>query len=317
MAEPPASRHPLDGLVTVMWHYVRTADDLPRVGATWVDPATLADQLDAIARQRTVVSWPEVAEALHGGRPLPPDAALLTFDDGLADLARTVAPLLVARGWRGIFFVLARDPGEPLTVGHAIHILLAELGEEGLAAAVLDALPPAEASRFVAAQARERAAGVAPLDVLKRPLQRDLLDVVEPILQRLVTERVGPPGEVADALHLSPVELERMRRDGLTIGGHGLRHLWFDHAPAARVRDEVAATAAFLAREPRPWPFAYPYGASGPGAVRALGEHGFGGAFHASPTAARGAFDLGRVDGEDHGLGSAIAAAGSITRVAR
>jgi len=35
MAEPPASRHPLDGLVTVMWHYVRTADDLPRV-----DPAS-------------------------------------------------------------------------------------------------------------------------------------------------------------------------------------------------------------------------------------------------------------------------------------
>lgn len=305
-AERPTPRHPLDGLVTVMWHYVRTADDVPRVGGTWLEPPVFEGQLDAIARQRTIVGWPDVAEALQGGRPLPPDAALLTFDDGLADHARTVAPRLVARGWTGVFFVLARDPGEPLTVGHAIHVLLAALGEGGLATAVLDALPPAHASRFVAAQAEERAAGVAPIDVLKRALQRDLVDVVEPILHRLVTERLGPPGDVADALHLSPVEVERMRSDGLTIGGHGRRHLWFDDAPAPRVRDEIAASATFLAREPRPWAFAYPYGAASPGAVRTLHQHRFGGAFRASPHAATGAFDLGRVDGEDPASASTI-----------
>src|SRR3954471_4920410 len=139
-------RHPLAGLVTVMWHYVRRASDGVAVGATWVEPDAFDAQLDAIANSRTVVDWPAVAEALDGGRPLPPDPALLTFDDGLADHARTVVPLLIRRGWSGVFFVLARQTGEPLTVGHAIHVLLAELGEDGLAAAVVDGLAPGDAA---------------------------------------------------------------------------------------------------------------------------------------------------------------------------
>jgi peptidoglycan/xylan/chitin deacetylase (PgdA/CDA1 family) len=300
--------HPLDGLVTVMWHYVRSASDLPHVGATWVETDAFVGQLDAIGRQRTVVGWPEVAQALRGGRPLPPRAALLTFDDGLADHARTVVPQLVARGWSAIFFVLARQPGEPLTVGHAIHVLLAELGQDNLGAAVLDALPAAQASRFATARARERAAGVEPIEVLKRPLQRDLVDVVEPILHRLVAERLGPPGDVADALHLSTFQLQQMRSEALTIGGHGRRHLWFDHTAASRVRDEIDASAAFLADEPRPWAFAYPYGAASPNAVDELAGQDFGGAFHAARRVATGRFDLGRVDGEDLAFGSTIGA---------
>ena len=65
----------------------------------------------------------EVREALGGGRALPRDAALLTFDDGLVDHHRFVRPRLAARGWPAICFVTARRPGEALSVGHAIHVL--------------------------------------------------------------------------------------------------------------------------------------------------------------------------------------------------
>ena len=294
-----SANHPLRDLLTVMWHYVRDPGAAPRVGEPGLDPDTFDGALDMLAGHRTIVAWPAVAAALDGGPPLPRDAALLTFDDGLADHVRAVVPRLAARGWSGVFFVLARVPGERLTVGHAIHVLLGALGPAGLRDAVADALPAAEASRFAALRERERAAGVDAIDVLKRPLQRDLLDTAEPILQALVEQHVGPSGEVADALHLRPADLTAMRAAGQTIGGHGRRHLWFDHESPARVAGEVAASVAFLAAEPSPWAFAYPYGASGSQSAARLAETAFGAAFHASPRTPAGRFDLGRVDGED------------------
>jgi peptidoglycan/xylan/chitin deacetylase (PgdA/CDA1 family) len=306
-----ATGHPLAGLLTVMWHYVRDAATEPHVGATWVEPATFDRQLDLIGRHRTVVTWKAVAAALRGGPALPPKPALLTFDDGLADHARTVTPRLLDRGWSGVFFVLARQPGERLTVGHAIHILLADLGEDGLATAIEDALEPSPRRRLVAARKREASSGVEGIDVLKRPLQRDLADDVAPILSRLVETCRGPEADLADALHLSPGDLAWMRGAGLTIGGHGRRHLWFDHEPAARVVAEVEASAAFLAAEPGPRPFAYPYGASSRAAIAALAEHAFASAFHASPRTARGPFDLGRVDAEDPSFEAVVAGSGA------
>lgn len=298
--------HPLRDLLTVMWHYVRDPAQAPLVGEPGIDPAAFERSLELLDRHRTVVDWPTVAAALDGEAPLPRDAALLTFDDGLADHARTVVPRLAARGWSGVFFVMARVPGEPLTVGHAIHVLLGVLGAGGLRDAVADALSPADAARFAALRERERAAGVDPIDVLKRPLQRDLLDVVEPVLEVLVERHVGPSGDVADALHLTPSDVAGMRAAGQTIGGHGRRHLWFDDAGAERVATEVAASAALLAEEPLPWVFAYPYGASGGGSEARLSAAGFGAAFHASPRAASGRFHLGRVDGEDPAFADSV-----------
>jgi peptidoglycan/xylan/chitin deacetylase (PgdA/CDA1 family) len=294
-----ADRHPLADLMTVMWHYVRDPAKQPLVASPGIDPATFDARLDHLARHRTIVDWGVVAAALDGGPALPSDAALLTFDDGLADHASTVVPRLVARGWSGVFFTLAREPGEPLTVGHALHVLLATLGADGLTDAISSALLPEEALRFAALQRRERSGGVEGIDVLKRPLQRDFAPVVEPILQSLVETHIGPSGEVADALHLSPIDVAALRANGQVIGGHGRRHLWFDHEPVDRVASEIAASAHFLLGGPRPWAFAYPYGAADATAATRLEAEGFAAAFHAAPMASRGRFDLGRIDGED------------------
>jgi hypothetical protein len=75
---------------------------------------------------------------------------------------------------------------------------------------------------------------------------------------------------------------------------------------SARVVDEVAASAAFLADERRPWVFAYPYGASSAAATDTLADAGFAAAFHASPRVSAGAYDLGRVDAEDPAFESIV-----------
>ena len=304
-------RHPLADLVTVMWHYVRDPGAEPRVGAPAVDLATFEDQLDRIGRTRTVVGWPAVAAALHGGRALPPDAALLTFDDGLADHHRTVLGHLAQRGWPGVFFVTARSRGERLSVGHRIHVLLASLAPTELRDALIDRLGPADRARFIGAEERERAAGVAAIDVLKRPIQRDLAAVAGPILSALIDQRCGSEPDLADALHLSADQVADLRRAGMTIGGHGRHHLWLDWEPPERVRAEIADSVALLADEPKPWSFAYPYGAGHPVATAALAAAGFAAAFHARPRAATGRFDLGRFDAEDAAFALVVGGSGS------
>lgn len=304
-----AHAHALRSLVTVVWHYVRDPEAEPRVGAGAVDPATFEAQLELIGRTRTVVGWPVVAAALEGGASLPSDAVLLTFDDGLVDHHATVLERLARRGWPGVFFVTARRPGERLSVGHRIHAVLASLTPAELHDAILDRLSPAARARFSAAEGRERAAGFDAIDVLKRALQRDLADAAGPILSALIEEHRGSESDLADAIHLSGDQVADLREAGMTIGGHGRRHLWLDWEPAHRVRAEIADSAAFLATEPRPWSFAYPYGAGHPVATAALEGAGFAAAFHARPMAGSGRFDLPRVDAEDAGLAIALGGA--------
>jgi peptidoglycan/xylan/chitin deacetylase (PgdA/CDA1 family) len=307
-AELPPLGHPLAGLLTVMWHYVRDPDDEPRVGSGAIRPRDFDRQLDLIARHRTVVGWQAVADALDGVVSLPPNPALLTFDDGLVDHHRTVGPRLVARGWVGVFFAMARATDDPLSVGHRIHILLADRSPAQLRKAVLERLDNGNRRRFEEAEAREAAAGVDPIDVLKRPLQRDVADAAGPILSDLIEERHGDERAVANRLHLSDADVAGLRHGGMTIAGHGRRHLWFDHEPEDRVAAEIEASATWLGREPRPWAFAYPYGAGAPAATTALERCGFAAAFHARPTASTGRWDLGRVDAEDEAFAATVAA---------
>jgi peptidoglycan/xylan/chitin deacetylase (PgdA/CDA1 family) len=295
---PAMGIHPLAGLLTVMWHYVRSPRDEPRVGAGSMNPVAFDRQLDRIARNRTVVAWADVAAALDGGPALPPDAALLTFDDGLVDHHRTVAPRLARRGWSGVFFVTARQPGEQLSVGHRIHILLADLSPTALRTAIVERLDASARRQLQDAEAQARSADTAEIDAFRRSAQRELSDRVGPILSSLIEERHGPEGDVADALHLSPAQVAGLRQAGMSIGGHGRRHLWLDWEPTDRVAAEIADTAAFLAPEPRPWALAFPYGASWPDASGALAAAGFSAAFHAAPRQPTGRFDLGRVDAE-------------------
>ena len=130
----------------VMYHYVRDADARPVVGYRGIDPATFDAQLDAICRLGTPVGWADLAAALSGLRALPSDAVLLTFDDGLADHHRVVLPRLVARRLPAIFFVLARDPGDGLTVGHQLHVLLGAHSADDVRAAVVDRFAGSESS---------------------------------------------------------------------------------------------------------------------------------------------------------------------------
>ncbi len=86
---------PISGAVCIL-----TANRLRAVAYHAVpDPAAFDRQLAEFARQgHRTVTGAAVADALHGGSPLPERPLWITFDDGDVSVVRAALPLLVARG---------------------------------------------------------------------------------------------------------------------------------------------------------------------------------------------------------------------------
>jgi peptidoglycan/xylan/chitin deacetylase (PgdA/CDA1 family) len=68
-------------------------------------PAQFAAQLDFVSRFYSVIDIAVLQEALDGGRPLPPNPLLITFDDGYLSCHDNALPMLLERGLVGTFFV--------------------------------------------------------------------------------------------------------------------------------------------------------------------------------------------------------------------
>lgn len=288
-------------LAVLMYHYVRPPDAPVRVGSGCVDLGTFAAQLDDIGRHACVVGWPQVAAAMDGGPALPPNAVLLTFDDGEDDHHRYVLPMLTERGLPGTFFVMARDPAEGLTVAHRIHVLLAHLTRQQLRDAVLDRLPAEERARYRIAEVEQaRHPFSDPVDDLKWVLQRDLASAASPILSRLVEDLVGPEPDLAAALHLDAGQVAQLHAAGMTLGGHTRDHVWLDFVDEAEAGRQLEASRAQLTRlaPEGGWPFAYPFGGIPAEPGRRVGPFGFAAAFDATARDRTHRWRLGRVDAE-------------------
>ncbi len=93
----------------LMYHYVEpwpaNADEI-RKNLT-VQPEDFSAQMEYLHQQGyQTVSLYDLVYALTLGRPLPPKAVIVTFDDGYADLPQYAVPAMEAYGYTGTIFVI-------------------------------------------------------------------------------------------------------------------------------------------------------------------------------------------------------------------
>lgn len=284
MDRPPGTQ-PRRCLTVVNYHHVRAAPDpeFPRLHGLTL--AQFRAQLDALAREFDMVAPEDLEAALTAGEPMPERACLLTFDDGLRDHYETVFPELRERGLRALFFICTAPLTERilLTV-HRAHLLSGrfgylELREELLAAARAAGAPPPgrESAERAPLQYRyddrETAEVKYYLNFQLRPEQR------ERTLRTVFRSRLGADPEYVTRHYMSPAEVCRLRRAGMTVGLHSHGHLPLAAVPEAEMREDLRQNREHLVRllgeSPR-W-ISYPYG--GPdawspavmGAARELG----------------------------------------------
>jgi peptidoglycan/xylan/chitin deacetylase (PgdA/CDA1 family) len=281
----------MSALTIVMYHYVR---DLARSRYPGIKGRTIEEfegQLDYIQRHYTVTTTRAVVEASRGGRPLPPNACLLTFDDGFLDHYTVVLPRLLVRGLSGSFYppAVVATGGRVLDV-HKIHFILAATGDhEALTRRVIELIDArrrdVELPTLAVLQAEHWSASPvgdrAETAFIKRVLQKDPVPALvrSAIVQTLFEERVAVDEVVfARELYVDLAQLRTLVRSGMEVGGHGVDHAWLNQLEPEVQRREIHGTRAFLAdvhgREPVDWVMCYPYGAATDLTRRLVGEAG-------------------------------------------
>ncbi len=100
----------------LMYHYVREVDPVQdalgyRLSVT---PDVFEQQLLWLKEHGYVtISMAHLTECLNGQRTCPPNAVVLTFDDGYADAATEALPLLLKHGFTATFYVVPGFVGKP------------------------------------------------------------------------------------------------------------------------------------------------------------------------------------------------------------
>lgn len=304
----PADAH-VPRCLVVMYHYVRDADPLlPGIRGA-LTAAQFEEQLDTLCATGEPIDWPHLYAWTQGRGVIPRRCFLLTFDDGLADHYEQVLPRLQRRGLRGTFLVPGIVLNEcRLLSAHAIHLLLAVLGDEELEAELhhaLDARAPGGSWRRAAPP--DGAQTLYHYETPQRARLKYLLTITLPIelrdavIHELFERHIGSAARWARKWYLNWEQLKELEACGHTVGGHGFAHESYHRLHAADIHRDVVQSEALL-REglgPDLRPFSYPYGSVNTVAREACRRAGFVQAF---TTQSRGlaapvdAWSLPRVD---------------------
>ncbi len=275
--------------LSVMYHYVHDAAPNGCGDVRGLSIAGFQRQLDQLCKSADPVDWPTVYAWRQGRGSIPDRSFLLTFDDGLADHAHVVGPILKKRGIKGVFFV----PGDVLVLqrllpAHAIHLLLASLGEERFEGLLTDWLTEHNhGDQWLTSCDTAAAARMYHYETPARAKLKFLLTATLPIelrnsaLEALFVEHVGSPTRWSRHWYLTWDDLVALEAQGHTIGGHGQCHEPYARLTDAQVRQDVRSIAAVLAGGLGPdlRPYSYPYGSYTDVARDACRKAGFAHAF--------------------------------------
>jgi peptidoglycan/xylan/chitin deacetylase (PgdA/CDA1 family) len=98
---------PLSFLPVVTYHRIRESSSHDGFDEGVVDatPTSFERQVKMLARSFKLIDSFELASHVHARRPLPPNAAMITFDDGYRECHDIVLPILLRQRAKATFFV--------------------------------------------------------------------------------------------------------------------------------------------------------------------------------------------------------------------
>ena len=199
-------------------------------------------QLDVLRRHFHPLRFRDVIEAIDEGRPLPPRAIVITFDDGYDDNHRIAFPILRELGVPATFFVSTGhiDTGRAYAYDWLVH-MVRNTGATRLQLAelALDRALPATPERrlALAAELLDR------LKTLPAPTQAA-------IIERLEQDWSMPRAHAHDACQpMGWDQLRAMHAAGMEIGSHGIWHQMLAKLPRDAMLHEVRASKQAIERE--------------------------------------------------------------------
>lgn len=277
----------------IMYHYVR---ELPMTRYPKIKgllTSQFRTQLDFLIENGFhFVSCEQITEAWEGGKELPENSVLLTFDDGYADHYTNVFPILKMHGIPAFFSM----PGRILAERHVldvnkIHFLLACKDSKELVPILFKKLNHYRGTEFEVPPNDELYQKVAVANrfdtadtiFIKRILQVELDERLRNMItQELFSEYVTDSEErFSRELYMSEDQVRLMSQSGMSWGLHGYDHYWMNRLSEDTLRMDInKALNVFNGVVPsHGWMFCYPYGSVSDDVVRVAKEEGAIGGF--------------------------------------
>lgn len=251
------------------YHGVESRAGIDNIDGFQVEPDVFERHVDHVGRYYRPVELNEVLAAYAEGRPLPPRAVLITFDDGYLNNAEEAAPLLRKKGIPAAFFLTTGYlDGTQRPWWYVLRNWIARAGVQAVGW-------PQETIRYSEDPRACIAAWEARLKVMREPEREAELDQL--------AKRLGLPPETGIAF-MSWDHARDLLKQGFALGAHTVRHTNLGVENAETVRREIAESVARIRAETGapPKAFAFPYGREtdiGPASDDALHNTGISLAF--------------------------------------
>lgn len=292
-------------LKTINYHYIRDVENTPFPALKAVACEDFVKQIDLLARENDMISWDDLKACVETGRALPEKACLLTFDDGLKEHYSAVFPLLKKLGISALFFPIARENRDSVSLAHKLHFLLAAHPFGKVEKSLLDGLDAGQKRRYAELKNRYSALDLSAayydnvnVSALKKIMQDDMYDAGDAVLSDVFKDMVGSEKDFSDKLYLKIDEMKDMAAGGMSFGGHGSKHIRFSVLDSRDQEREIRLSRELLMKFTKgPWPFSYPYGAFSGTSPDVLKGYGFIAAFTVeNKTLQDNFYSVGRVD---------------------
>lgn len=215
-------------------------------GVIDVGPEAFDAQLKVLGRYFNVVGIDEICAHFAGEQKLPPNAAVVSFDDGYRDNLELAAPILKDKGMRGVFFLATQYIEERrIYWWDRINYLLhhAEPGRRRVELSY--------PTRLILDLDNDRSGSLGILLQLFK-IQFDL--DVERVLVELA-EGLGVPWdrdlerELSAGFVMTWDDVRALRKMGMDIGSHTRSHRALQTVPLDQLASELGGAKADLERE--------------------------------------------------------------------
>jgi len=216
-------------------------------------PEDFDRQCAYLRRNYRVISLDEMVDALQAGRPLPPKAVVLTFDDGYLDNYTRAFPILRRHGLNATFYVSTGCIDNRVTLWTGILRFCVFTTR----VPVLEISDPMPFRLPVSTPVERRDAFTKLIITMKNVPTPKRMALLEAVRRAAAIEDLSP----LRAIMMSWDQVEEMHRAGMIFGAHTITHPNLPNATPEEARAEIFGSRDDLAAHVgRVRHFSYPNG---------------------------------------------------------
>jgi peptidoglycan/xylan/chitin deacetylase (PgdA/CDA1 family) len=276
-------------VTVVMYHYVRDLANSQYPEIKGLDYKLFQEQIMFLKKHYHIIKMEELIAAINSNHALPPNAALLTFDDAYLDHYTNVFPTLVEHQIQGSFYapIKAITENQVLDVNKIHFVLASASNKENLVSEIFKQLDIhrqqfcLESNEYyfnklaVANRMDDKT-----IIFIKRLLQVELVEELRLLITNHLFRKYVSSDEASfsGSLYMNTSQIKEMHEAGMHFGSHGYNHYWLSKLNPHALQIEIDQSKMFLdglGVNSESMTMCYPYGDYDENVIRVLKQSGF------------------------------------------